>query len=239
MTNPEQHTALPGGRVDEEDKDAIETAFREANEEVTLPFPLHLRSKSLAVSGDTPTTPHIHTLCTLSPHLSQWGLVVTPVVIAFLSSPSPTESAHAYLQSTLRANPDEVDCIFTHPLEAFLDPTLLADPTFLSGDSETRDSIKLAPKESEDWPYEEEYYTSTDRVQPELGNTVYRMHRFRSTASPIKGLTAEILMRVATIAYNKPPALPIEQYAPGQVVGFDQITRVLRMNEGAKTRDSD
>ena len=28
-----------------------------------------------------------------------------------------------------------------------------------------------------------------------LNNAVYRMHRFRSTASPIKGLTADILVR--------------------------------------------
>ncbi|KIK62620.1 hypothetical protein GYMLUDRAFT_42070 [Collybiopsis luxurians FD-317 M1] len=265
-------TALPGGRVDEEDRDAVETAFREANEEVALPFPTSLKSN---IGPATPTTPHIHTLCSLSPHLSQWGLVVTPV-IAYLSSPSANKSPHTFLQSTLRANPDEVDRIFTHPLEALLDPQLLADSVLLSGENNldpgppsaghemaagdigsdmsagdtTRvplepeiinsglnfEAVKLAESGGEDWPYEEEYYNTTDRLYPELGNTVYRMHRFRSSASPIKGLTAEILMRVAAIAYDKPPKPPIEQYAPGQIRGFEEISRVLQQYGAKGTR---
>lgn len=38
---------------------------------------------------------------------------------------------------------------------------------------------------------------SSDTPIPWLGGVLYRMHRFRSTASPVKGLTADILVRVA------------------------------------------
>ncbi|KAF9059556.1 NUDIX hydrolase domain-like protein [Rhodocollybia butyracea] len=209
-------TALPGGRVDEGDKDAIETAFREANEEVGLPFPSSLStSDSASLDASKTTAPDIHTLCTLSPHLSQWGIVVTPV-IAYLSSPS----AHEFLQSSLTANPDEVDRIFTHPLEAVLDPQIVA--------KEAEDGlVVLAERGTEDWPYEEEFYSTADRLYPDLGNTVYRMHRFRSTASPIKGLTAEILIRVASIAFDRPPTPPIEQYAPDQIRGFAEMRDLM------------
>ncbi|KAI9454576.1 NUDIX hydrolase domain-like protein [Lactarius psammicola] len=147
-------TALPGGKMDEEDGDLIETAFREANEEVA--FPLH--------------SPHVHMLCTLDPFVSQHKLVVTPVV-ALLDDVSVLDG--------LRAAPGEVAHIFDHPLEALLDPELVRDK-------------KLVPIRSEDWPYETGLHNFTDG--PWLGTT-YRMHRFRSTASPVKGLTADILVR--------------------------------------------
>ncbi len=46
---------------------------------------------------------------------------------------------------TLAPNPDEVDRIFTHPLDAIIDPPLA------SGES-------LSGIGSEDWPYEGDYY---------------------------------------------------------------------------------
>ncbi|KAJ3793074.1 hypothetical protein GGU11DRAFT_853697 [Lentinula aff. detonsa] len=220
-------TALPGGRVDEEDREPkiLWGAFREAYEEVGLPFPSALLSAASNTMQDFASIPHIpniHILCTLSPHLSQWGLIVVPV-IAYLSSPissvSTSTHEHNNLPSlTLRANPTEVDRIFTHPLEGMLDPSLA------SGRGDLAD---LAEKGSEDWPYEDELYNSTDRAYPQLGNSIYRMHRFRSVASPIKGLTAEILLRIARIAYARDPVEPIEQYAPGQVRGFEEICRAL------------
>ena len=137
-------TALPGGKVDKEDSNAIETAvsppsipvcpriltymiqFREANEEVALP--LH--------------SPHIHTLCTLEPFVSQYKVVVTPVV-ALLDDVSILDG--------LRAAPGEVAHIFDHPLEALLDPELAR-------------SEKLVSVGSEDWPYDEELYVSPRRL---------------------------------------------------------------------------
>ena len=46
---------------------------------------------------------------------------------------------------TLTPNPDEVDRIFTHPLDAIIDPSLVyGEP--------------LSEIKSEDWPYERDYY---------------------------------------------------------------------------------
>ena len=147
-------TALPGGKVDESDVGVVEAAvsqsqssfqpprlsspysssslsgyiqYREANEEVALP--LH--------------SPHVHTLCTLEPVVSQHGVVVTPVV-AYLDDVSVLEE--------LRAAPGEVARIFDHPLEAVLDPELM------------REVEGLVPHGSEDWPYEEELYVRRFRA---------------------------------------------------------------------------
>ncbi|KAI6107918.1 NUDIX hydrolase domain-like protein [Pisolithus sp. B1] len=146
-THPGQ-TALPGGKVDESDPSLIDTAFREAHEEVGLPL----------------DCAHVHKLCVLQPFLSASRLIVTPVV-ALLTD------FHAV---------GEVDRIFSHPLEAILDP-----------------------QGTEHWPYSQDYHSISDVVVEADTSVVYRMHRFRSCASPIKGLTADILIHVAEIAYHK------------------------------------
>jgi coenzyme A diphosphatase NUDT7 len=114
---------------------------------------------------------------------------VTPVV-ALLSDLSALNE--------LKPGEGEVSEIFDHPLEAILDPTLAKNEP-------------LVPRGSEHWPYDAEYqvrymsrlfncdnsfqqYTS-DIVVPMFGNATYRMHRFRSMASPVKGLTSDILVR--------------------------------------------
>ncbi|KAI0292152.1 NUDIX hydrolase domain-like protein, partial [Russula brevipes] len=168
-------TALPGGKVDDDDAGVVETAFREANEEVGLP----LRS------------PHVHTLCTLEPFVSQYRVLVTPVV-ALLSDVSVLE--------VLRAAPYEVAHIFDHPLEAVLDPEL------------ARGAV-LVPLESDDWPYEVELHVRCFSDVPWLGR-MYRMHRFRSAASPVKGLTADILVSTAAIAYAREPVF--QRWGAGQ-----------------------
>lgn len=50
---------------------------------------------------------------------------------------------------TLTPNPDEVDRIFTHPLDAIIDPSLAAGEP-------------LCDIGSEDWPYEEDYYAGSN-----------------------------------------------------------------------------
>jgi len=82
---------------------------------------------------------------------------------------------------SLRPSPGEVDHIFDHPVEAFLDPFLASDEP-------------LVAKGSEHWPYDSEFHHPTDIDVSSLSNNMYRMHRFRSTASPIKGLTADIMV---------------------------------------------
>lgn len=61
---------------------------------------------------------------------------MTPVV-ALLSDPS--------VLSNLRGSETEVDHIFTHPLEAILDPSLAANEP-------------LVPIGGEDWQYQDEVY---------------------------------------------------------------------------------
>ncbi|KAI0073697.1 hypothetical protein K474DRAFT_1720234 [Panus rudis PR-1116 ss-1] len=151
--------------------------------------------------------PHLHTISVLRPFTSSSRLLVTPVV-ALLTDLT--------VLSTLKRNESEVDRIFDHPLEAILDP----GPEALADDLE-----RLVEKGSEDWPYEDEYHNHNDLVVPWLGNSGYRMHRFRSTASPIKGLTAEILITTASIAYDRLPSY--EHFAPSQFTTFKEILRYL------------
>ncbi|TEB34719.1 hypothetical protein FA13DRAFT_1625727, partial [Coprinellus micaceus] len=152
-------TALPGGRVDKQEGDTnfADTALREAHEEVGLPL----------------TSPDIHVLGRLNSSISLHRLIVVPVV-GVLTRP--------YVLNDLKASEDEVDNIFSHPLEAILDPSISSKEP-------------LSAVGSEDWPYEDsEYYNTSDSVVEILGNTTYRMHRFRSSGSPIKGLTSDILV---------------------------------------------
>ncbi|KAJ8453812.1 hypothetical protein ONZ45_g19559 [Pleurotus djamor] len=180
-------TALPGGKVDETDTDFL----REAHEEVGLPL----------------DSPQIHVLCSLEPFISLHKLVVTPVV-AFLSDPS--------LLDNLKPSEQEVAHIFTHPLEALLDPSLAH-------------SEPLVEKGHEHWPYETEFHNTTDSPVPMFSGHHYRMHRFRTSASPIKGLTSDILIKVAEIGFAKPPTY--ERYAEDQIHGYNAIATVLTSQE--------
>ncbi|KAI0315561.1 NUDIX hydrolase domain-like protein [Amylostereum chailletii] len=183
-------TALPGGKVDEADEDVIETACREAHEEVGLP--LH--------------SPHVHHVCILRPFLSAYKLLVTPVV---------TVLDDLAVLDGLKASEGEVEHIFDHPLEALLDPTIaLKEPLVLIG--------------SEHWPYDVELHSTTDVSVNWLGP--YRMHRFRSSASPIKGLTSDILTTVATVAYDRQPSY--DRWGPAQLTGMKAVLHVL--SEDAK-----
>jgi len=178
-THPGQ-TALPGGRVDDSDVTCIQTAYREAHEEVGLPL----------------NSPDIHTLGTVRPFISLHRLVVTPVV-ALLTDPS--------IISTLQASEDEVAQIFSHPLEAILNPTLARKEPLVSPGTE-------------DWIYDTELHSTTDSTVAILNNTNYRMHRFRSSGTPIKGLTADILIHIAEIAFGRPTEY--DRWAEGQPRAF-------------------
>ncbi|TFK83454.1 hypothetical protein K466DRAFT_528871 [Polyporus arcularius HHB13444] len=147
--------------------------------------------------------PHVYTVCTLRPYISSAKLLVTPVVALL------TDDA---ILDHLTPAPGEVDRIFDHPLEAILDPSLASKE-------------RLAPKGSEDWIYEEDFYCFSDIDLPWLANSTYRMHRFRSSAFAIKGLTSDILIATAEIAYNK--ATTYERYAHGQLQTFAPVLKIL------------
>ncbi|KAF8588897.1 hypothetical protein K439DRAFT_1334285 [Ramaria rubella] len=140
-------------------------------------------------------------LCRLQPFVSLFKILVTPVV-ALLTNLSVLES--------LTPSPEEVDHIFDHPLEAILDPNLAAnEPLSLKGEA--------------NWPYTTDFYSTSDST-----NTIvrtYRMHRFRSCYTPVKGLTADILIAVAQIAYNRETSY--EQFAPGQLNPAAALSVVL------------
>ncbi|ESK97683.1 nudix hydrolase 15 [Moniliophthora roreri MCA 2997] len=138
-----------------------------------------------------PLPPHrdIHVLCTLEPHLSLHTLLVIPV-IALLTHPNP----QLFIEQTLKPSPNEVSRIFSHPLRALLDPG-----RYLGKDME-----RLAERGSEDWIYDTELHHTTDSPHGPLH--LYRNHRFRSTGSPIKGLTSDILIKTASIAYSQTPS---------------------------------
>lgn len=88
------------------------------------------------------------------------------------------------------------------------------------------------------------YKNTSDSVVAMLGNTTYRMHRFRTSASPVKGLTADILVcmnlsslrihipilfhlqiKTAEIAYGRPASY--ERYAPTQLKSITDIVKVI------------
>ncbi|KAG8834824.1 hypothetical protein FRC17_006932 [Serendipita sp. 399] len=122
-THPGQ-TALPGGKSEQKDQDSVSTALREAYEECGL----------------DPSSSSIHLIAQLPPFLSQWKLLVTPVVVYV---------DDATCIDNLKPGVGEVDRIFSYPLEAVLDPSLvltLNEP--------------LSEKGSEDWPYEEDLHST-------------------------------------------------------------------------------
>ncbi|XP_030622617.1 peroxisomal coenzyme A diphosphatase NUDT7 [Chanos chanos] len=84
---------FPGGKFDPQDRDEVDTALREAQEEVGLP------------------PDRVEVVCRLFPIMNKRGIVVTPVVgfIEDTFCPCP--------------NPDEVSDVFSVPLEFFTQKT--------------------------------------------------------------------------------------------------------------------
>jgi len=195
-------TALPGGKVDASDESVIATALREANEEVSLP---------LQPVSDARTS-HLTFLTTLRPFISLYKLLVTPVVV-LLTHPDPNS-----ILSKLSPNHGEVDHIFHHPLEALLDP----DPSVVRALEVERD--RFSNIGGEDWPYETEWYNTSDSKW--INNAIYRMHRFRTTKTPIKGLTSDVLIYTAEVAFGRKASYA--RMAPGQLAFDDAIALALQ-----------
>ncbi|KAF8907669.1 hypothetical protein CPB84DRAFT_1725466 [Gymnopilus junonius] len=181
-------TSLPGGKMEEGDHgDIFTTAYREANEEVALPL----------------SHPNIHTLGILELQPFH-GLVVTPVV-ALLTGISVLDH--------LKARDGEVDLIYSHPLQGFVEPNIAPKYDILVSHG------------GRDWPYELQYHNHQDYIVEALDNMVYRLHRFQTSTAPVTGLTADVLIRTAEIAYKKQPVY--ERYALGQVRNFDTLVAMF------------
>lgn len=109
---------------------------REAHEETLLP--------------PSPSHPLIHTLPSLPPFLSKYGLVVHASLV-FVADPAIIDA--------LVASPAEVDYVWEAPLEMFLDLGYWKKALESEGGLE---GGKLAEKGSPDWLYEEDVYSTTD-----------------------------------------------------------------------------
>ncbi|MDC3311339.1 CoA pyrophosphatase [Alphaproteobacteria bacterium] len=89
--------SFPGGKLDHQDKTIVDTALREANEEIGL------------------ASDEVDVLGYLSPVVTTTGFHISPVVGYFPASPD-----HA--MKTLKHNPIEVEEIQISPLSLYLDP---------------------------------------------------------------------------------------------------------------------
>ncbi|GMJ14706.1 ARABIDOPSIS THALIANA NUDIX HYDROLASE HOMOLOG 15, nudix hydrolase homolog 15 [Hibiscus trionum] len=151
--------SLPGGKADEGDKDDVDTATREAKEEIGLDPSL------------------VNVITVLEPFLSKHLLRVVPVIgilhdrKAFKPTP----------------NPAEVDAVFDAPLEMFI-----------------KDENRSV--EEREWMGEKYLLHFFDY---EIENKRYL----------IWGLTAGILIRAASVVYQRPPAF-LEQSPKFKFPGF-------------------
>ncbi|KAG9317941.1 hypothetical protein JVU11DRAFT_2174 [Chiua virens] len=155
-------TALPGGKMEPQDRTVEETAVGLPHDKERLPL-----------------------LCVMEPLLAKGEMLVTPVVVLI---------ADHGLQPHL--NSSEVVSIFAHPLISFL---------------------SSKPKQSNDHTTDlkHPFYTYTDI--PFIGGTTYRLHSFRTGheaegVKPIMGLTALILIKTASIGYERTPDFEVHPF---------------------------
>lgn len=186
-------TAIPGGRFEPTDRDLEYTARREAFEETGLPI-----DPSKAVK-----------LCELPPFLSANELVVTPFVVLLTDH---TVQPHL--------NPREVDSLFSLPLVSFL---------YHNPPRNLRRSLHLPltpdPEALRHMPANEvspisDWHTCRDILW--LGGYRIRRHTFWDERNPIRGLTSDILILAAKIAYGEKPQFSLK--SPAQLSQADLIT---------------
>ncbi|EST06094.1 NUDIX hydrolase domain protein [Kalmanozyma brasiliensis GHG001] len=185
-------TAIPGGRFEPTDRDLEFTARREAFEETGLPI-----DSTKAVK-----------LCELPPFLSANELVVTPFVV-FLTDHS--------IQPHL--NPREVDSLFSLPLVSFLyhnPPRPLRRSLHLPP---TPDPEALRHMPANEVSAISDWHTCRDILW--LGGHRIRRHTFWDERNPIRGLTSDILILAANIAYEMHPQFVVR--SPGQPRQTDLI----------------
>ncbi|KAK0544902.1 8-oxo-dGTP diphosphatase [Tilletia horrida] len=178
-------TAIPGGRFEAKDKDLEETARREAWEECGLPMDAR----------------RVQKLCELEPFLSANELVVTPIVVLLIDP---------LIKPSL--NPKEVDALFSLPFKAFLSHSPAE-----SLRAQLHLPLKPSPKDLADMPKNEvsgpsDWHTCRDILW--LGGNRVRRHTFWDVRNPVRGLTSDILIHAASIAYKQTPDFSLN--APNQ-----------------------
>ena len=166
--------------MEAEDQDVVETALREAQEEIGLALP----SSMLKV------------LNTLTPFLSKNLLYVVPVVaFAHMDSEDLVNSFHA--------NVAEVSSVWSWPLRDFL------------GLQDNESQKNLAVRHGH-------------RDVTWLHGKKYRLHEFcnAAMASPVTGLTADIVLETALMAFGKDKP-GFESKALGQLSNMEMVEAVL------------
>lgn len=119
-----------------------------------------------------------------------------------------------------KLNPLEVSQVFSVPLAAFLQhmPSLeMRKSLRLSSDLDEENAPKSLISPPSDW------HTCTDFRW--IGNKSYRRHIFWDTRNPIRGLTSDILIFAATIAFNRLPTFSVR--APDQPTTPELIKMVF------------
>ncbi|KAH9045779.1 NUDIX hydrolase domain-like protein [Lactarius pseudohatsudake] len=204
-------TALPGGRVDDEDETIEDTARREAFEEIGLP-------------NDKTKLP---LLCVLDPFIAGNQVLVTPVVVLILDNTVQVRSpAHITISSSSPPSPQpvlnapEVETLFSHPLASFLSSTFpeRAAPRgpFLEAEAHAETAaLELRYHTYSDVPWPWPWHSHNPSTPREASHRAVRMHRFLTGREaggikPIFGLTAAILIRTAAVAYGHPPDFPVQ-----------------------------
>ncbi|KAJ3069537.1 hypothetical protein HDU98_007391 [Podochytrium sp. JEL0797] len=141
-----------------------------------------------------------------TPAISLHGLVVTPVagiiaaeeLVHHLSPPSENASLPARVIAALTISPAEVESVFSVPLD-----------TFLKADG-----------------HEEQHFNATDG-----SGAVWKLHKFDVVDElgrnyMVWGLTAQILVEFARVAFGREPEFPVIKYT----------NRPRTIGDGAKTR---
>ncbi|EPQ58856.1 hypothetical protein GLOTRDRAFT_69833 [Gloeophyllum trabeum ATCC 11539] len=149
-------------------------------------------------------------LCVLEPFMARDQLIVTPVVVLILDN-------------TLRPilNRSEVTSLFSHPLAAFL-----SSESPFPHDPET---TELPYHSYDDINWRWGRYSQSGEKERKI-----RMHRFLTGreaggVKPVFGLTAAILIEVATIGYAQEPEFEVE--APDQPSQFERIVCAMKYTE--------
>jgi len=158
------------------------------------------RREAFEEIGLTTDKSKVPLLCVLEPFLTGNGVLITPVVVLVLDN-------------TLRPvlNAPEVSQLFSHPLASFLSTE--------SPFPQDQSTVEFSYHSYEDLPF---HKGSPRKI---------RFHRFLTGreaggVKPIFGVTAAIMIRVASVGYGLEPEFPFK--APGQPGMRERIGHALR-----------
>lgn len=148
-------------------------------------------------------------LCELAPFVSANELLVTPIVV-FILDPLIKP----------KLNPLEVTQLFSLPLQSFLyhfPPLEMRKALRLRSDVDVNSSPKSEVNPPSDW--------HTCRDIHWLGGRRYRRHTFWDARNPIRGLTSDILIHAASIAFKREPDYSLT--APEEPTSVELIRMVF------------